>query len=176
MVTTQLETERLTLRPVKEDDVNIVYNCWMQNENVSRYMCWQASNDINKAREFVQFELEHLEDDKWNRWIIELKPSCEVIGTCLIFFNTEENNWDISYNFGEKYWGRGYASEAMKCVMAFAKDMLKVKECIAVHAVENNASGHVIEKLGFKYEKDIPYECNGGDVKTTGKYYRLVMH
>lgn len=129
----------------------------------------------DEAKEFVSFELGNLEDDGWNRWIIELKETGEVIGTCLIFDNDEEENWDISYNLGKKHWGNGYISEAMKSVMNYAKDILNIQECIAVHAVENPASGRVIEKLGFQYEKEVPYECNGGEIQTVGKYYRWTV-
>jgi ribosomal-protein-alanine N-acetyltransferase len=68
--------------------------------------------------------------------------------------------------------GKGYISEAMNAVMNYAVKELKIKECIAVHAKENVVSGRVIEKLGFVYEKDVPYECSGGEIKTIGKYYR----
>lgn len=138
-------------------------------------MCWKASPDINETKEFVRFELGSLEQDTWNRWIIVLRQTGEIIGTCLIFFNEEENNWDISYNLGKRYWGKGYISEAMTRVMGFAIEELKIRECIAVHAVENPASGRVIEILGFRYEKEVPYECNGGEIVTRGKYYRLVV-
>lgn len=57
-------------------------------------------------------------------------------------------------------------------VMQFAEDELNIKECIAVHSIENVASGKVIQKLGFHYEKDIPYESNGGESVTLGRYYR----
>ena len=101
-----------------------------------------------------------------------MKNTSEVIGTCLIYFNEEENNWDISYNLGKKFWGKGYASEAMGRVMQYAREVLKIRECIAVHAIENPASGNIIQKLGFSYEKDVPYESNGGEIVTTGRYYR----
>ena len=47
----------------------------MQDEEVSRYMCWKASDDITKTKEFIQRELKQIENDKWNRWIIVLKES-----------------------------------------------------------------------------------------------------
>jgi ribosomal-protein-alanine N-acetyltransferase len=50
--------------------------------------------------------------------------------------------------------------------------VLEIKECIAVHAIENPASGRVIQKLEFCYEKEIPFECNGSTITTKGKYYR----
>ena len=108
MITPKLETDRLILREIHSDDTEAIFNCWMQDENVSKYMWWKASDDINEAKGFVKFELGNLENDKWNRWIIVLKSTNEIIGTCLIFFNDEEGHWDISYNLGKKFWSNGY--------------------------------------------------------------------
>lgn len=171
-----LGTKRLILREIHYSDIDAIFNCWMQDEDVSRYMWWKASNDINKTREFVEFELDNLENDSWNRWIIVLKSTQEIMGTCLIFFNTEENHWDISYNLGKRFWGKGYISEAMARVMQYAEEELKMEECITVCAKENPASGRVLQKLGFQYVKEVPYECNGGEIVTTGKYYRYRVH
>lgn len=170
----KLDTERLILRQIKNEDVEAIFNCWMQDEDVSRYMYWKASKDINETQKFVQFELENLENDKWNRWIILLKQTDEIIGTCLIYYNDAENNWDISYNLGKEYWGKGYISEAMCRVMEYAINELMIKECIAIHAIDNPESGRIIQKLGFSYEKEVPYECNGGEINTVGKYYKFV--
>lgn len=168
----RLETERLLLREVQIDDVNLIFDCWMQDEDVSRYMCWKASSDIEKTKEFIDYELNQIDNNQWRRWIIVLEETLEVIGSCLIFFNEDENTWDISYNLGKKYWGKGYISEAMKTVMNYAITELGMTECIAVHANENPASGKVITKLGFSFEKEVPYECNGGEIHTVGKLYR----
>lgn len=175
MRTPFLETERLILRPIKEDDVDGIFSCWMQDEDVSRYMCWKATNDRDEAKDFVQYEINQINNDKWNRWLFEEKKSHELIGTGLIFYNEEEENWDISYNLGKMYWGNGFVTEAMTEILDYAKKDLGVKECIAIHAKENAASGNVIKKLGFLYEKDVPYECNGGEIHTVGKFYRLVL-
>jgi ribosomal-protein-alanine N-acetyltransferase len=105
MKTPRLETERLVLREVQEDDANAIFSCWMQDEDVSRYMWWKASDNIGEAEEFVQYELEQVENEKWNRWIIVTKECNEIIGTCLVFYNDEDEkkHWDISYNLGKKY-------------------------------------------------------------------------
>lgn len=175
MFTPKLDTERLILRPIQIEDIDPIFNCWMQDEDVSRYMYWKASSDINEAQEFVYYELGNIENDRWYRWIISLKHTEEIIGTCLIYFNDEEKNWDISYNLGKKYWGKGYITEAMQRVMKYAINDLLIKECIAIHAIENPESGRVIQKLGFRYEKEVPYECNGGEIKTNGKFYKLII-
>lgn len=171
--TPRIETDRLLLREVLIDDVNLIFDCWMQDEDVSKYMCWKASSDIEKAKKFINYELNQIDNNQWKRWIIVLKDTLEIIGTCLVFFNDDENNWDISYNLGKKYWGKGYISEAMKKVMNYAINELGMTECIAVHAKENPVSGKVITRLGFSFEKEVPYECNGGEIHTVGKFYRF---
>ena len=170
MKTPIIITERLILREVKKDDVNDIFTCWMRDEDVSRYMYWKASNDISKVEEFVQFELEQIDNDKWNRWIIISKDTDEMLGTCLVFWNEDDltPHWDVSYNLGKKYWGKGYITEAMFEVMKYAESSLHMKECITSYAKVNEASANLLHKLGFVEEKEISYECSGGEIVTDG--------
>lgn len=46
---------------------------------------------LREARGFVEFELNQIENAKWNRWIIVLKETEKLIGTCLVFYNDEDN-------------------------------------------------------------------------------------
>lgn len=174
MTTPKLETNRLILREIHLEDIDAIFNGWMQDEDVSRYMWWKASDDINETKDFVKFEVGNLENDKWNRWIIVLKDTNEIIGTCLIYFNEEGEYWDISYNLGKKFWGNGYATEAMRAVLKYAVGVMKIKEIITTYAIENKASGHVLKKLGFQFIKEVPFQCNGGDIVTVGRICRFV--
>ena len=173
MKTPILETERLMLRPLEKKDVQEVFDCWMQDEDVCRYMYWHSTDDINVAEYFIDFELTMIDSDQWFRWLTVEKESQNICGTCLIYYHEDEKAWDIAYNLGKKYWGKGYATEAMRRVMEYGKDVLGIKEIIAAHAIENTLSERVITKLGFEFEKEIPYECNGGEIHTTGKFYRI---
>lgn len=110
MRTPILETERLTLRPFKEEDATEVFECW-----------------------------------------------------------------EIGYNLGKKYWGKGYTTEAMRTVINFAKAELNLTQIVGRYAKENPASGKVMDKLGFTCEKDILYECNNGTVLREGIQCRLIL-
>lgn len=164
------QTERLHLRAIQETDVNEIWNCWMRDEEVSRYMWWKASEDISDAKRFVQFALDQIDNEKWCRWIIELKETAQIIGTCLVFFNEDDPvpHWDISYNLGKSFWGNGYMTEAMKEVMAFALERLGMRECITTYAKINTASANVLHKLGFKDIQEMPYACSNGEMITDG--------
>lgn len=172
MITPKLETDRLMLKEIHPEDTEAIFYCWMQDEDVSRYMWWKASDDMNEAKGFVKFEIENLKNDRWNRWIIDLKSTGEIVGTCLLFLNDDEEHWDISYNLGKKFWGKGYVTEAMNAVMKHAVEVMKIKEISTTYAIENPASGRVLQKLGFQFIKEVPYECNGGDTVTTGRFCR----
>ena len=176
MKTPIIETERLILREVRKEDISDIFNCWMQDEDVSRYMWWKASDDIAEAEKFVQFELGQIDNDKWYRWIVLTKDTQEIIGTCLIFWNDEdtEKHWDISYNLGKEYWGNGYITEAMRKVMCYAETSLNMRECITSYAKINMASANVLHKLGFVDEKAISYECSGGEFVTEGILCRYI--
>lgn len=175
MRTPILETNRLVLRPFKEDDVADVFECWESDPDVARYMFWTSHNDIEKTREWIAFELGQIEKQDWYRFAIVLKDTNTLIGTALVYYEEEVECWEIGYNLGKKYWGKGYTIEAMKRVIEFATEELKLSQIVGRYAKENPASGRVMSKLGFKYEKDIPYECNNGAVKREGIQCRLFI-
>lgn len=173
MKTPILETERLILRPFCMEDAKDVFECWERDPNVAKYMFWTSHNDINKTVEWVKEEVSKIESEDWFRWGFISKKTGELLGTGLIYLGEEYGKFEIAYNLGKKAWGFGYTTEAMKEVIRFAKEDLGIKEIMGRHAIANPASGKVMEKLGFTYIKDIPYECNKGENVYQGKEYIL---
>lgn len=168
MKTHILETERLLLRPFQKEDAKAVFEGWESDPDVARYMFWTSHNDIEKTCQWLAFEMEQIDKDDWYRFALVLKETNELIGTALIYYEEEVQSWEIGYNLGKKYWGKGYATEAVKRVILFAVEELQISEIVGRYAKENPASGRVMEKLGFQYEKEIPYECNDGAVMREG--------
>ena len=175
MNTPILETDRLILRPFKKDDVKDVFECWESDPDVAQYMFWTSHNDIEKTKEWILRELGKIEKQDWYRFAIVLKNTNELMGTALIYYEKEVQCWEVAYNLGKKYWGKGYTTEAMKKIIDFAVKQLKLSQIVGRYAKENTASGHVMDKLGFKYEKDIPYICNNGTIKREGIQCRLII-
>ncbi|QAA33686.1 GNAT family N-acetyltransferase [Clostridium manihotivorum] len=173
MRTPVLETERLGLRPFCIDDAKQVFECWESDKDVAKYMFWESHEDINKTVAWVKTELSKVESNEWYRWAVTLKESGELVGTALIYLEEEYGKFEIAYNFGKSFWGHGYATETMNKVISFIKEQLDIKEIMGRHAKENPASGKVLEKLGFEYIRDIPYECNRGKNLYQGKEYIL---
>lgn len=175
MKTPTLETDRLLLRPFTYEDSEDVFTCWESDPDVAKYMFWTSHNDIGKTKEWISFEIGQIEEDDWYRFALVLKETNELIGTGLIYFEEEVDSWEIGYNLGKKYWGKGYTTEAMKQIISFAQEELGITEIVGRYAKENPDSGNVMEKLGFRFEKEITYDCNNGTVLREGIQCRLVL-
>ncbi len=173
MKTPTLQTDRLILRPFCAEDAQDVFEGWESDPDVARYMFWTSHNDIEKTKEWLAFEVGQIEKDDWYRFALVLKNTGELIGTALIYYEEEVACWEIGYNLAKKYWGNGYTTEAMKKVLAFAKAELGLSQIVGRYAKENPASGNVMRKLGFEFEKNIPYECNDGTIELEGIQCRL---
>ncbi|MEE1239941.1 MAG: GNAT family N-acetyltransferase [Acutalibacteraceae bacterium] len=61
----------------------------------------------------------------------------------------------------------------MRCILDFSKTKLGVVEVVGRYAKDNPASGRVMEKPGFQYEKDILFSHNDGSVIRSGIQCRL---
>ena len=59
---------------------------------------------------------------------------------------------EVWYKLLPDYWGQGYASEALRAVLAFGFGQLKLHRMEAGCAVENGASARVLEKAGMRRE------------------------
>ena len=56
---------------------------------------------------------------------------------------------ELGYWIARRHWGRGFATEAGKAIIANARDTLRLRRLHAGHFLDNPASGRVLAKLGF---------------------------
>lgn len=78
----------------------------------------------------------------------------QVIGAIGIFPQTKVQrlNAEIGYWVGEKYWGRGIATKAVKAMLNYTFANFNLIRIYARPFPDNNASKRVIEKSGFTFE------------------------
>ena len=70
----------------------------------------------------------------------------------LIGCDADNRRAEAGYWLGEPYWGRGYATEALGALLAFAFTTLELNRVGARHFGSNPASGRVMEKCGMRRE------------------------
>ena len=117
--TKTLETKRLILRKIKEDDYKQAFKNWCNSDAVDKYVTWTKHNSEEETK-LLYFKWMEEYDEKTFRWIIELKENHEVIGTIdvskkFLDFGTCE----IGYCLSDKYWNKGIMTEATKEVIRY---------------------------------------------------------
>ena len=76
------------------------------------------------------------------------KQSGNLIGHCGFSQNSDGRS-ELGFAYAPAFWGKGYATEAGKAVMAYAKEKFSLGETIAMTHPHNAASIVVLERLGF---------------------------
>ena len=66
-----------------------------------------------------------------------------------IGLHQEDDGLNLGYWLTPAAWGRGYATEAGRQMVATARDTLRQTRLVANHHADNPASGGVLRKLGF---------------------------
>jgi RimJ/RimL family protein N-acetyltransferase len=74
---------------------------------------------------------------------------CAPIGVCSV--DLREDGPEIGYWLGVPYWGRGFATEAVRALIDHAFGNLEHETLISGARVNNPASRRVLEKCGFQW-------------------------
>lgn len=86
-------------------------------------------------------------------WALEEKTDGKMIGRCqLDRYDPDDARAEISYALNQRYWGRGYMSEAAKRVARYGFETLKLNRISATVFPDNIASLRVLEKLKMTRE------------------------
>ncbi len=157
MRTPILETERLILRPLVVSDANEIFRNWTSDPEVAKFMRWNLHTDVEVTRGWLEIEEQNVESDQYFTWGFVKKETNELIGSGGLVYQQDLNMFELGYNLMKKYWDMGYTTEAAKEIIRFAQYDLKQNQLFCRHAVENYASGSVIKKLGFIYQKEGSY-------------------
>ncbi|MCI4347891.1 MAG: GNAT family N-acetyltransferase [Thermoplasmata archaeon] len=105
------------------------------------------------GRQFVTRVLREQRDGEGVSFAVRPLGSREVIGQIrLLNWSRSERTAEVGYWFRRKYWGRGFATDALRltCRFGFAHMSLHRLEAIAV--VGNVGSRRVLEHVGFRLE------------------------
>ena len=73
-----------------------------------------------------------------------------VIGACGLMTPADDST-EVGYWLGVKYWGKGYATEAVRAMIDHAFTDLDCEALQAAARVTNPASRRVLEKCGFQW-------------------------
>ncbi|GKU80103.1 GNAT family N-acetyltransferase [Paenibacillus sp. L3-i20] len=151
-MTTQLYTERLHLRKMQMSDSSSLFKIW-SDPDVTKFMNVSNFTDETQAQEMIRILDELSQENKAIRFsIIELESN-EIIGTCgYNFLDFENQKAEIGYDIAKSFWGRGYASEAIRTLLEYGFSSLNMNRIEAKVEPENVNSIKLLQNLNFTFE------------------------
>ncbi len=147
----RLMTERLVLRAPGEADLD-AYAAIVADPQVMRYVGQNVPLDRGRAwRELAMFR------GGWalhgfGQWIVERSADGVLLGRAGLWRPPDWPGLEVGWTLGREHWGRGYASEAARAAVAWARRELGVAHLIALIHPDNARSIRVAERLGFALE------------------------
>ncbi|TAG46418.1 MAG: N-acetyltransferase [Betaproteobacteria bacterium] len=147
-----IHTERLLLRLVRREDLPALFDV-NSNPAVTQFLPYPAWQTMDDANVWYERTLTRQETGAAWQFAIVLQQTGLALGTCLLFnFDPSSRRAETGYVLGQAHWSKGYASEAMRGLIAYAFDTLDLRRLEAQINPNNVASCALIERLGFARE------------------------
>lgn len=148
-----IETERLILRHWKEEDRK-PFAEMNGNPNVMKYFPSTLSTEESSA--FVDRINSEFEETGYGLYAVETKDTGEFIGYVgfhrFTFDAPFSPNWEIGWRISDKFWHKGYATEAATACINYAREKKMCTTLYSFTAVPNIPSENVMKRIGMSYE------------------------
>lgn len=146
-----IKTERLEIKSPERKD------CMELSELINDYdvIKWLSNTpypyNFVHAEEFIErSQVKKLKGEAFN-FMISLNNDL-IGGIGVSEFN--ENSCELGYWLGKKYWGQGFATEAVRGMLKEVSIELDVKKIFASYKLGNEASRNVLQKCGFNEHRE----------------------
>lgn len=144
-----LKTERLILRPWREDDANDLY-FYARDRKIGLPAGWPPHESVENSLHIIRTVL-----SKPETYAICLKENGRAIGSIGFHRNDlaqNDDEYELGYWIGKEYWGQGLVPEAAREMLRYAFNHLKMNRIWCGYYEGNEKSKKVQEKLGFVYQ------------------------
>ena len=145
-----METERILLRPWRDDDAASLFK-YASDPEVGPRAGWPPHKSVEESLEII-----HTVFHNDTNWAIELKATGEAIGA-IGYVPAPESNLPtrdgeplIGYWVGKPYWNQGICTEALRAMIDYCFNKKGFQTLWSDFFVDNPASGRVMEKCGFR--------------------------
>jgi RimJ/RimL family protein N-acetyltransferase len=149
------ETNRLTLRPFREEDIDPLYQIQGDPDAMKYTFC---SSSRAESEERLRAYAAEREQYGFAPWTVLLRAETRVIGWGGLNNDPFDPGWgvEVSYFFHPAYWGKGYATELVQASLESGFRQHTLWEINAFAHPENPASIRVLEKCGFQFQRFEP--------------------
>src|SRR5262249_52436800 len=108
---------------------------------------------------YLEQQVAHWEQHGFGWWAARERATGRFVGRGGVRHALVEGRTEVEVGYGlmSEFWGRGLATELARESVRVGFDLLHLPELTCFTLPRNLASGRVMEKAGFRYEKDVVY-------------------
>lgn len=165
----QITTPRLVIRPVGPEDVEGRHAFASDLEN-TRYMMFLPNERVEETEQFVRKAVAEMAKDAPEYYEFAILLEGVQIGGVGLYFLDQRDEAELGWILNKRYWGKGYAAEAVRAVMDWARRKWGIRRFIAMCDAENEASWRLMERLGMRR-----VSCSGGRKNRSSDEERLEL-
>jgi ribosomal-protein-alanine N-acetyltransferase len=161
----ELLSDRLLLRPLRLEDRDLAVGLFTDPEVVRYTGGLQTTEEVESDMATV---IKRCGGGSIGVWCVIDRETSEKLGTGALLpmpIEEDDTNWDllegpnipdceieVGYFLKQSAWGKGYATEICKRLLAFAFEETPLTEVVACIDDGNDNSGHVLAKCGIRSE------------------------
>jgi RimJ/RimL family protein N-acetyltransferase len=163
----ELRTERLLMRGFREEDLDALAEISADSE-VTRWVGDPDGLSREDTWRRMAYFVGHWELRGFGQWALFERDSGLLVGRAGLL---EPEGWpglEVGWLVARPHWGRGYAPEAGRASLDWARDALGADHVISLIEPHNERSARVAEKLGMKVEGQTKIVNGEFDVRIFG--------
>ncbi len=153
----RIDTQRLTLRPLREVDAEALAAIFAHPE-VVRYSGGRSPS-LDEVREGIRHHIDaYYHGRGFGLLAAELRETGEVVGR-VGFLTTELDDTadaELHYHLAPAVWGDGLGTEATRAVLEWVRREHDLRRIVAAIHPDNRASARVAEKCGLRFWRAMP--------------------
>lgn len=159
---TEIHTRRLLLRIPSMQDVETFQSLMEDSyEHLQRWMPWARTlPEIQATRERMEQSIQFFHERKEHlRFMIVRRSDATLMGTAIFnFLDWDTPKAEIGYWIGKDFTRQGYMQEAVRAMLDYGFNQMKLHRIEICTDSENLASRRIPEKLGFTLEATLREE------------------
>ena len=150
-----LETERLILRELTENDLDGLYEVLSDSDVTEHY---PYTFDKKRVKGWIERNIERYKTDGFGLWAVVLKESGRLIGDCGVTMQNINGKTlpEVGYHIHKDFRRKGYASEAAAGCIGYAFSKLGFGKVYSYMKYTNEPSCRTAEKNGMKFVTEYP--------------------
>lgn len=161
-------TARLRLRELHHDDAGFIH-ALVNDPDWLRHIGDRGVRTLDDARGYIDNGPRAMYGAHGHGLLaVETRGGGRPIGLCGLLRRETLDDPDLGFAFLPDWRGRGYALEAAAATLAWARSQRGLRRVVAITSQDNAASGRLLEKIGFAYERDVRLAADAEPLRLYG--------